>query len=698
MKKAEHRIKNRELSWLSFNHRVLQEAADPRVPLYERIKFLAIFSSNLDEFFRVRVAALRAVRRLRKKTRKQLDFDPAKVLKRIHKVVEQQQEEFGRIFRLQILKELARHKIYLINETQLTQDQREIVRTFALREVVGLLSPHLLTEGKKPPFLNNRSLYLVVQLEEKSSPESVSHGAPESNQIAMVEIPTPPLQRFFLFPGREGRHYVMFLDDVVRLVLPQLFPHHEVGKAYSVKLTRDAELHFDEEFADDLVKQINKALSKREIGEPSRFLYDLEMPRNLLDDLVRSLDLQDDDLVLGGRYHNFHDLFHFPSPFAPELTYGPFSSLPHRGLGRQPSLLKAIEEKDFLLFFPYHSYEPILRMLAEAAEDPRVASIHITLYRVARDSQVVKDLLRAARNGKSVTAVVELKARFDEESNIHWAEQLEQAGVKIIYGFPGLKVHAKLCLISMVGAATTRRLAYLSTGNFNEKTAQLYSDFGYFTSREYLTEEVARVFDMLSKQSVEPDFKYLLVAPLSLRKGFLKLIRQEIENARKGEDAAITIKVNSLEDREMIEHLYRASRSGVSVRLIVRGICCLVPGIKGTSDTIEAISLVDRFLEHARVFIFQNAGKEICYLSSADWMTRNLSYRIEVAFPIHDPDLLIRIKSIMQLQLNDTVKARIINRQQDNRYRSSPSDQPLRSQTAIYDLLKNEAVPGINLD
>ncbi len=688
MKKENIRYKNRDLSWLSFNHRVLQEAGDKSVPLYERIKFLAIFSSNLDEFFRVRVAYIRALLVLKKKAAKKLDFDPDKLLKRIHKVVTTQQEQFGEIFRNQIRKELNRQGIFLVKETDLTGPQKEFTRTHFQEHVQPHLQPIFLSSDKEPPFLENRSLYLAVKLLRKplEAEEKLQKKDHEESQYAIVEIPTQHTSRFVLLPRKGNNYYLMFLDDLIRLRLPDVFPSHTVVSAHVAKLTRDAELYIDDEFEGDLVEKVKKALSKRKTGVPSRFLFDADMPKKLLALIKEMFSLDEEDLVPGGRYHNFSDFFSFPNPKSlATLTYQPMPPLQSQEL--DGDMFSAIGDKDRLMYFPYNSYDPVIRFLREAAANQKVGSIQITLYRVATDSAVVEQLIQAAKNGTIVTAFVEVKARFDEESNIRWAEELEKAGARVLYSFPGLKVHAKLCLVTMADARQ-KQYAYLGTGNFNEKASTLYTDFGFFTANGQLTDEVARVFEVLSRNKKKAEFDHLLVAPFNMREMFEKMLEQEMKNAKDGKNAFVIAKMNGLEDPDMIAKLYEASETGVKISLIVRGICCLIPGIKGMSENIEVVSIVDRYLEHARAYIFHNGGEDKYFLSSADWMRRNLSHRIEVAFPIYDKLMQEEIRTILNLQLGDNVKARIINKKQDNSMRRVDGNASLRAQYAVYEFLK----------
>jgi polyphosphate kinase len=609
------------------------------------------------------------------------------LLKRLLKAVWLQQEEFGDIFRTSIQKDLARQGIFLVRKDTLSETQKQYVRTLFREDLQPLLSPVFLNEDKQPPFLHNRALYLVVHLRRK-----VAETKKEGEQYALVEIPSTLKPRFYLLPQEGNRYHIMFLDDVIRWCLDDRFPHHTVHGAYAIKLTRDAELELGDEFSGDLLEKVKKALKKRSEGPPSRFLYDTEMPARLLRFLVRHFQLSDEDLVPGGRYHNLHDLMTLPNPLAPALTYEPMAPL--HVWNEDSDIFERIRHGDVLLHYPYHAFDAVLAFLRAAAADPSVRSIRITLYRVARNSKVVAALLDAARRGKEVFVFVEVKARFDEESNIFWAEELEKAGVHVQYSFPNIKVHAKLCLIERVENGIPRLYAYLSTGNFNEQAACVYTDFGFFTADERLTAEVRRIFAILSREKNRGHFDHLLVAPFTLRQTLERSIAREAKHARKGRDAYIMAKINSLEDPGIIRQLYAASCDGVKIRLIVRGICCLIPGIKGMSENIEVISIVDRFLEHGRAFVFGNNGNPLVYLSSADWMRRNLDRRIEAAFPIYDDTLCAKVLSILELQWKDNVKARIINKKLDNRIRTMDRQPARRSQYAIYDFWRSQPAPG----
>jgi polyphosphate kinase len=686
-------IFNRELSWLSFNYRVLQEAKDKNVPLYERIKFLAIYSSNLDEFFRVRVASLRSLLRLKRKAQNKLDFDPEELLADIHKTVFEQQEEFGDIFRNQILPELEKEGINLIDEEIVSEEQKKFLSDYFEENIYHHIQPVILVKKKIKPFLKNRNLYLVVKLADK---KSISANDPADKQkskkkrytYALIEIPTSVLPRFVELPEEADNHYIIFLDDILRLNLNKIFEAYDIVEAYSVKLNRDADLYIDDEFTGNLLQKIKKGIKKRDTGVPSRFLYDQRMPKRFLNFLKESLELENEDLVAGAKYHNFNDFFSFPNPLSPKFENKKLKPVDSSLLTGSSNIFETISSSDIGLHFPYQPYDYVVRFIRDASKDPEVTAIKITQYRVADNSEIVLALINAARSGKDVTAFVEVKARFDEELNFKWAEEMEKAGVKVYYSFPGLKVHAKIACVSRKEKDKIQNYCYLGTGNFNEKTARIYADFGLLTRDERITYEVEKVFEFLTKKKLEYEFEHLLVAQFNMRSTFLELIDKEIKNAKNGLPAKIILKMNSLEDKKMIKRLYKASRAGVEIIIIVRGICCLVPGVKGLSKNIRVISIIDRYLEHARFYIFHNNGEPLIYAASADWMKRNLSRRIEVAFPIYDKSIRQGILDMVEIQLNDNTKARIIDAEQSNKYQTNSLTDKVRSQTDTYKLLE----------
>lgn len=678
---------NRDLSWLSFNYRVLQEAKDMRVPLFERIKFFAIYSSNLDEFYRIRVASWKNLALLAKKTKKELVEDPNHVLREIKKIVLKHHTELSEIFKKQILPELEQNNIYLVNETQLTKAQLDFCREYFFSKVVTTVKPVFINRKKSHEFIEDNEPYLAIRLcdlDKKSN-----KGKPRVWEHAIIQIPTHVLPPYLELPGKGAKKFYIFIGDILRLYIQHFFNEYELIETYAVKLSRDGELYLEDEFSGSLLKKIKRSLGNREHGAPTRLMYDRAMPKEFLKHIRTVFSLTADDLIPAGRYHNYKDLFRFPKNDNKALSDVPLPPLPHRELDSYKSYFDALKERDYFVHYPYQSVNYLTNFINEAANDPAVKTIKITLYRVANNSKIISALVRAAENKKQVTAFMELKARFDEENNLEYARELEDAGVKVLYSFPLLKVHSKLLLVERKEGEKTRRYGYLSTGNFNEQTSKTYSDTGMFTSNKLLTTELGYVFEFLADPRIMRDFKHLLVAPDHMRKDFYVMIDNEIKNALRGKKAQIILKMNSLQDPDIIEKLYEASQDGVEIKLIVRGICCLIPGVKGLSENIKVISIIDRFLEHSRVFVFHNDGNPKIYLSSGDWMERNLSRRIEVAFPLYDERIRAEMLDIINLQLKDNVKARIINRLQNNTYRKSESKVKIRSQIAIYEYLKS---------
>ena len=679
----------RDISWLSFNYRVLQEAKDPSVPLFERIKFLAIYSSNLDEFFRVRMANHRNLLRVGKKTKKELDISPKNTVRTIQRIVNRQQEEFSRIFDRQIIPELAKNHIILKRRLELNDEEKTFVESYFRDHMLPFVQPVLLVKDKIRPFLNNAQLYLSILVQEKGN-EDAPH------EFAIVKIPSDHLPRFIQLPSPPGEYHLIMLDDIVRHSVSWMFPGYHILDTFSIKLTRDAELYIDDEFSGDLISKIKNSLAKRHVGPASRFVYDREMPADFLEFMKDVFDLEKYDTLREGRYHNNFDFFKFPSFGHAHLKNLPLPPLPYSPLEDTSDYFGAIAEKDHLIHVPYYSYESTIRFFEEAARDPSVTHIKIIQYRVARKSRIMSALMNAVAAGKQVSAFIEVKARFDEEANLEWGEKLEQAGVTVNYSFPGVKVHSKLALVRRLEGTGARMYTYLATGNFHEDTAKVYSDFGLFTAQEEIVSEVARVFSYLETvKKPEHPFEHLLVGQFNLRSGFEELIDYEIAAAKAGQPAYIILKMNSLQDKQMIEKLYEASQAGVVIKMIIRGICCLIPGEPGLSENIHAISIVDRFLEHARVFVFHHGGEDRMYLSSADWMVRNLSYRVETAFPIYDLAIKQEIMDFLNIQLTDNVKARILDKNQSNKYYQSSDDLAIRSQIETYYYIKRKEEQGV---
>ncbi|MFT4762142.1 MAG: polyphosphate kinase [Saprospiraceae bacterium] len=672
-------FQERDITWLSFNYRVLQEAKDPRVPLYERIKFLAIYSSNLDEFFRVRVASLRSFKELKKATRKALDVRPKKSLKVIHEIVDEQQKEFGRIFQEEIIPALAAEKIFLIKSEDFSEEELAFAKDYFETKIPHISQPAFLnTEEDFDLFLKDKGLYFIVDFEEADTPP------------ALVEIPTSKHSRFITLPADNQSHNITFLDDIIRANLGIFFEDLTIKEVYSLKISRDAEMYIDDEYEGDLLEKIKHGIDSREIGLPTRFLYDSKMPVELVKQIKKLLKLKKNDLIPGGRYHNFHDFFGFPNPLnKAELQDVALPPLLHQELENAESIIAAMQEKDFMLHFPYQKYDYISKLIWEAADDVKVDAIKITLYRVAAKSDVANALLHARKMGKKVVVFIEAKARFDEKMNLFWGGKLEAAGAKVMYSFPGIKVHTKLMLIRRIEEGSRRLYTYLGTGNFNEKTAKLYADHALLTANKQLGSDAEQIFKLLEKKTILPNTKQLLISPFSSRKGFEKLINREIALAKAGKEAYMILKMNSLEDKGLMENLVAASQAGVKIQMIIRGMCCLIPGVPGYTDNIEIVSVIDRFLEHARVYIFGNNGEEKMYTASADWMTRNLDRRVEAVIPILDKEIYQELRHLINLQLQDNQKARWIHVDKENEYRTN-AEEAVRSQEAIYKFLKNK--------
>ena len=676
---------NRDLSWLSFNHRVLMEAGDKSVPLYSRISFLSIFSSNLDEFFRVRMPSIFAFTSIEAKRTSIRDEYPKDLVEQVQTEVHRQLEEFGGILKKQILPELTENHIWLYYDDPIRAEHKETAMEFFLSKVLSFLQPIILRkENQSDVFLDNNALYFIVDM------EAENQGG--VHMYALLNIPSANLPRFSELPMLGDDHYILFLDDVIRENLQEVFPGYVIHGAWSIKLTRDAEMSIEDEFIGDLAEKIEKQLEKREVGHATRLLYDGTMPETVKDFVQKYLMIKDDEMVEGGRYHNLKDLGSLPNPSKNKLTHPNWPSVAHPGFDNHRSIFQSIAEQEKLLHLPYHSYNYILRFFNEAAIDPTVKEIYVTLYRVAADSHIVNALISAAKNGKKVTVFVELKARFDEANNLKWSKTMKAAGIKIINSIPGLKVHAKVALVKRIEDKVWKNYSFMATGNFNEATGRFYTDHVLFTSNKEFGIELGWLFDYLQSRKQPEEymkipFEHLLVSQFNIIKRFEKLIEREIKNAKKGRPAGIIIKLNNLQERAMIEKLYEASKAGVKVQLLVRSICSLAPGVTGQSENITVHRIVDKYLEHARVFVFHNNGEPQYYMGSADWMNRNLHSRIEVVFPVYDVKFGEELNHILQLQLNDNSKAVMVTTALDNP-RASNEIAPLAAQQAIYDFVK----------
>ena len=671
----------KEVSWLSFNERVLQEADNKEVPIIERFKFLGIYSNNLDEYFRVKVATLKRLSQLKSKSKNILGYSPNSTLKKIHEIVLSQNYRFEKIYS-GLLKELQEHKIHIINEKQLTSDQIEFIKNYFLKEVRTRLMPFLIEKDSDLPNLTDDAIYLAIILLKKDS---------QKKRYAILEIPTKVLPRFVLLPDKGDEKLVIFIDDIIRFGLKEIFFIFDFDEfsAYTIKLTKDAEFEIVDDISESYIDKLTRSLQQRKWGSPVRFIYDREMPDDLLSILKKKLHFGPHDVVIpGDRYHNFKDFMNFPNLGIKKFYYEPLSLIPHRDIQPGKSILSAIKKKDIMLFFPYHPFDHFIDLLREASIDPNVTSIQITLYRLARNSSVINALLNAVRNGKSVTTVVELQARFDEEANILWGNKLMEEGVKVIYGVPGLKVHAKLCLITRIKNNVAQRYAAIGTGNFNEDTAKIYTDHLLLTTNKKITNEVFKVFNFFNVNYKKDNFYHLVLSPFFLRNKILLLIENEIKNAKEGKKAYIYLKLNNLTDKEIINYLYEANTAGVTIRLIIRGMMSLVTGLKDVSENIKGIGIVDRFLEHTRFMIFCNGGNEECYISSADLMTRNIEHRLEVTCPVFDKSIKNELKQVFEIQWCDNVKARKLDTTLSNKF-VKPGEVEIRSQLEMHNFLKS---------
>lgn len=675
---------SRDLSWLSFNERVLQEAEDTNVPLIERARFLGIFSNNRDEFFRVRVAAIRRMRDLGKQGEHLLHDNPQKLLNSIHKTVLKQEKKFTKVYN-QIRKELAEQNIFIVNEQQLSLAQETFLDDYFKLTVRPTLVPIMIDRNTPDITLKDKAIYLCVKF--------FKNGHEDKAKYALIEIPAQVLSRFVILPSpAKSETYIILLDDVIRRSLHSIFRVFQFDEivAYNFKMTRDAELDIDNDISAGFMEKMSKSLSDRKRGAPVRFVYDKEMPEDMLKALMKKLNLTDiENIIPAGRYHNFKDFMGFPASGTAKLSYETLPPLEHPDLRDQRSYIDVIAKKDVLISYPYQQFSYIINLLREAAIDPSVKSIHINLYRVAKESRIINALLSATQNGKQVTVVVELQARFDEENNIRISTKLQEAGARVIFGVPGLKVHSKLILINRKEGKTNRLYAHIGTGNFHEGSAKIYGDHSLLTANTDITKEVAKIFEFMELNYKRATYKHLFVSPFNQRRRLVSLINNEIENAEKGLPAYITLKLNNLVDESMIRKLYEASQAGVKIRMMIRGICSLVPGVKGVSENIEVYSVIDRYLEHARVMVFANGGKELFFLSSADWMTRNLDHRIEVTTPVYCKHLQKELSEILDIQFKDNVKCRLMNKHQDNTYLET-NGTPIRSQMELYKYFKSK--------
>ncbi len=672
---------NRELSWLDFNRRVLQEAQDVRVPLIERVRFIGIFSNNLDEFYKVRYATVKRIAQMEAASNSDEANKAEALLQEItQKTIALQGESFTTI--QELTAELREENIFILDEHALDDEHAAFVHDFFDQ----MVSPSLLTilmqdDDTLLPNSRGNNAFLAVRMEQQT-------GKP---LYALIQMPTH-LDRIVVLPPRGDKQYVMLLDDLIRHQMQYIFQIFSPTSitAHMVKFTRDAELDFDEDINKSYIEKIASSVRDRVEGDPVRFVYDKNISEDTLERLLDKFQIGSrDSIIPGGRYHNRRDYMKFPSLGRPDLCYSKKEPLSIAGFSLKKGIIDQIRQRDFLQFTPYHNFAYVIRFLREASLDPKVKSIFITIYRLSNDSQVANALIQAARNGKQVTVQIELQARFDETANIRYAELLKNEGVRLIFGIPSLKVHSKICLIQRQEEDKLKRYGFISTGNFNESTARIYTDYTLFTANQQILKEVNRVFTFLEKSYKVPDHKHLLISPFSTSSGLKERIAREMTLARAGKNALIRIKINNLTNYDMVAALYKASQAGVQIRMIVRGICCLIPGVKGVSENIEVISVVDRFLEHPRMVIFENGGDRDILISSSDWMTRNLDNRVEVSCPIYDKDIQQELVDTFELSWNDNIKARWVNDPSKPTYRTNGA-LPLRSQEATYEYYQNK--------
>jgi len=676
---------NRELSWLSFNERVLQEALDPSVPLMQRLRFLGIFSNNQDEFIKVRVGNLLRLFQLKEKNTRKLtgNHNPKELLDLVNLRLGEVRKIFTSTYNT-VLSEMENHGIYVVKETELNESQRVFCREYFSTVISPRLVPLILKKSTTIPFLRDNNVYHAVKM---------VTGKNANVKYSIIQIPvSSACPRFIVLPSEKERKDIIFQDDIIRLCLDEIFFmfNYDTVSAHTFKLIRDAQLTLDDDISKSLIEKMELGLDNRLHNRTIRLNYDENMPEDLLNLIASKLQIKRADaLDPGGRYHLMRDLMKFPR-ICPELENSNPPPLFHAAVQPFSSILKVIAKQDILLNYPYHTFNHFIDFLREAAIDPKCDSIFITLYRTAERSKVINALINAAKNGKKVVVLLELMARFDEEQNLENSELLQKSGVKVIHGIKGLKVHSKLVLVERRQGSSMKGYAYVGTGNFNESTAKIYSDFGLFTSDEKIVNDVRMVFDYLLNTHKRFNCRNLLVSPYYMRSRFENLIYREIKNAQKGKEAYIYAKFNSLTDEKMIRLLYKAGREGVKIKLIIRGACCLCPQVKGLSENIQVISIVDKYLEHARLTVFCNDGEELFFISSADWMTRNLDRRVEVAAPILDKKIRQTLKSFFQIQWADNIKARTLSASGDNEYVEREDNEICRSQVALYGYYENE--------
>ncbi len=681
MVKEKNSYINRELSWLKFNERVLQEAEDESVPLIERLRFLGIFSNNLDEFFKVRYATVKRIDEAGKGGKSQLGGVKAGELLEIITDIVIKQQSYSLEILSKIQNKLEDNNIHIINETQIDDSQHAFIKEYFIQNVSPALVTIILNDLVELPLLKDSAAYLAVKMVLDNN----------DKQYALIEIPKT-IDRFVVLPKKGDDNYIIILDDLLRYCMDDIFNifNYKSISANMIKITRDGELDFDSDLSKSFIEKISESVKHRQIGEPVRFVYDKTIDEETLEYLMSKMGIDSKDSVIpGGRYHNRRDYMDFPSLGRTDLMYDKIRPLKIKGLSLQSSIFSTISQKDYLLHTPYQTFSYVVKFLREAALDPKVKAIKITIYRLAQISHVASSLINAAKNGKRVTVVIELRARFDEQANIDYAEQMQAEGVNLLFGIDGLKVHSKMCVIEREEHNKLKRYGFISTGNFNEATAKVYTDFTLFTSNSKLLKDANKVFNFLQTNYLVYRYKHIITSPHYTKPKLFALIDNEIENVKQGKPAFIKLKLNSISSYNMIDKLYEASRAGVKIQMIVRGICCLIPGVKGMSENIEVISIVDKFLEHTRLYVFCNDNDNKVFISSADWMTRNIENRVEVSCPIYQDDIKEELLNIFDICWKDNVKARVIDETQSNQYRRNDNPK-VRSQFALYDYFKEK--------
>lgn len=679
-KKVDKHYLSRDISWMYFNRRILQEAMKERVPLLERLTFLGIYSNNLDEFFRVRVATQSRVAECDDKAARAEQEEARQLIKHINTLNSKYSKEYEATIR-QVEMELEKENICLIKHTQLDEEQQRFIASFYQQRLNGLINPVWLNALKQLGNETDENIYLAVKMKKEGR---------KAGEYAIIELPVGLVGRFVRLPDKEGKSYLMYLDDVIRYCLPFIFSgmNYTHFEAYAFKFTKDAEMEIDNDLRNGMLQKISKAVKSRKKGEPLRVIYDAGMPKDLLKRVMNKLNLDKQDTVLGGgKYHNHKDLMRFPDCGRKDLKYPAWTPILKKELAEDVSILELIRRKDRFIHVPYHSFDSYIRVLQEAAIHKDVKCIKTTLYRLAKGSKVVKALINAARNGKKVTVVIELLARFDEASNIDWSKKMQDAGIHVIFGVEGLKVHSKITHISMKAGAD---IACISTGNFHEGNARMYTDYMLMTASKNVVHDVSQVFDFIERPYSPIRFKELLVSPNEMKQKFVRLINEEIKNKQAGKPAYIMVKINHITDPVMVKKLYEASSHGIRIDLLVRGNCSLVTGIPGMSDTIRINGIIDRYLEHSRIFIFANGGDEKMFIGSADWMPRNLDNRVEVIAPVYDPEIKADLKRVVEYGLKDTLQGRVVDGTGENRPWTTESNESFRSQEELYNYYVNE--------